>query len=260
MIAIKDGGHISQVFFNSRDESGAHAHGNRLWIRGFCAQSFEKRGDIPPGLAANHGQDAARVEVHKNAHIGMSLADTELVDPNIPKLLRGGPFTLVRQMLVVNVLDRIPTDPQDSGYLQDGHQMNQVDGKLSKASRMYPLPFDKGQFGPSDSPTTPAVNTRDLQTRNNRTRACREKAKCSHFEPFLASRFPTFTERAAFYDISQPRMENGRPFSVFCAGQIDYPQSKGTIEQTSGHGWDSFALFIKESKPWPASFLIISTH
>jgi hypothetical protein len=90
------------------------------WLRALSSQHLEKRDDVLPGFAFNGMRDATGLQVHKDARLGMTLTDTELIDPNILEILQGGCFILALQMLLMDILYQIPTDPQDSGYPQHG--------------------------------------------------------------------------------------------------------------------------------------------
>jgi hypothetical protein len=134
VVVIKEDGHMKEVFFNSRDERDAHVHGDGLRFAGFSSQNLEKGGDVMTSFPFHSMQDATGFQVHKDAHIGLTLADTELVNRKILKLLQRKCFIPALQMLLVNVLDQIPTDPQDSGSPQHGHPMDQIALPLTKGS------------------------------------------------------------------------------------------------------------------------------
>lgn len=110
MIAVKDDGHIREIFFDRTGVTGAHVYGHGFELFGFFRHGPEKRGYGIFTGSLNGMQDATGEKVDKDGHVGMPLAQTELVDAKIPDCTQINGPVFRGKPIFMNLLDKIPTD------------------------------------------------------------------------------------------------------------------------------------------------------
>lgn len=230
-------------------------------LAGFSFQRLEKRHDILPSFAFHGMQNATGLQIHEDAHIGMTFADTELVDTEVLEFSQWGSLTAAVQMLLVHIVDQIPAHAEDFGCPLDGHPMKQVDSELGKAFCLSLLFFDKRQFGPSQGSALLPPKAPYQQTQKSRSPANRHHAERPGFGTFLPDGPPTSTHRAVLDSKSHLGLEDRPSLFVYRLNVLDSFQSKGMIEQGGGHGrYPFFDLVTKESTSCAASSSIKRTQ
>jgi len=136
----------------------------------------------------------------------------------------------------MEVFDQIPTDAKQLGDPRDGHPMQKIEGKLSKACRMSRSALHKGQHGPPESAAFFAPDAPDLQTQPGRSCANGNHSQ----DPLFGALAPDSPATMAFRAPLQPRghLSVKDRMAVLISGPniLDSFKPKGMIEKRGGHG------------------------
>src|ERR1700677_4925221 len=132
MEAIKDQGGVGQSPGNGVDVGRTHVGGHGLDLGPTTPQSLpESFQSVSPFASANL-DDGSALQVQHDRQVAMAVADGDFVDGDLPQLFQLRSAEATAQVLLVNLLDEVPTNPQVVSDVLDGHEAAQLQGIASK--------------------------------------------------------------------------------------------------------------------------------
>src|SRR5437899_1253016 len=133
MKAIKDQSGVGQSPGDGVDVGRTHVRGHGLDLSPTASQPLPEGFQGVCSLAPADVDDGPAFQVQDNRQVAVAVADGDFVDGNLSQLLQLGSAEAAAQILLVNLLDEVPTDSQVVGDVLDGHAATQFQGIAGKS-------------------------------------------------------------------------------------------------------------------------------
>jgi len=153
---IVNDGDIREDIADGQEVGGPHVDGHRLERTPAVLES-SKKGDDRVGASALGGvKDRSGIEVEDDGHELMAFSDREFIDRDTVDESKRSLLESTTQVILENVLDQSPADPEMIGDMLDWSDPAQIDNVPLERSKMTLLAFRKeDRF--SKPPATPAT-------------------------------------------------------------------------------------------------------
>ena len=136
-----------------------HVHGHRLDLRPAGPQPLPERLECvgPPAVADEDDRPAH--QVHDDRQVAMPLGDSDLVDGDPLEVLQLGLGEAAREIALLDLLDRVPSDAQVAGDIADGHAPRQLQGVPLEGPGIGAPGIGKGDLDLTDHVASRAFDT-----------------------------------------------------------------------------------------------------
>ena len=182
---VKHDGRMRQIASHRRDVSLGHVHGD-----GFdaCSGGFEsspERLQCFGSFAFADEHHGPGNEVQNHRQVSMSATNADLIDGNPPEPFEGWLGEMPAEVSLLDLFDRMPTDPQMPSHILHGHVFGEVQHIPLKALGVPAIRFGKADLHLPSQPTNQTKHPLDRKLDDRRSQSDRKRDESPKDRPLL---------------------------------------------------------------------------
>ena len=153
--AVKDNVHTGEALANGGEVTAAHVHGDGLKVSCFAGESFQKGTDVLLAFAFNSMEDSSALEIGNDGHVLMALAETELIDSDMPDLPQLDGSVKKGKPFFVDLFDHVPSHSEVLGDRLNRAELEKIQDRERKGANVAVFAVHEGKTLPPQTAAFP---------------------------------------------------------------------------------------------------------